>query len=386
MRIAIVFEENLFDRKGAFLAKWERARHLQGREGIQADVFCVQQFYGPIVGALLGKRTMDGVPEKDWVGRKELDVNGVTFRMLWMRYSVLDHFLFYKLKVRPLLYPLFLRRMAKLLKNYDLVSAHSFEGGGLAREAYLQFGIPFTMSWHGSDIHTKPYRYPCIVADTVDLMATAKMNFFVSKALMEQSNLLGPGKKQVLYNGCDEAFRPIVGVKKEDVRVIAYVGSLVKLKNAHLLPAIFKRIKEIWEGKPLLFWIIGDGKQRSLVEGEMEVACTFMGDVDFARMPLLMNEMDLLVLPSRNEGLGMVLQEAIHCGTRAVGSMVGGIPESIGKQYCVPFSDDKDEFVENFARRCVDVLSAPMQQEPNPEMDWNVTARKEIEVYQSMLQ
>ena len=64
-RIAAVFEENIFDRKGSFRAKLERVRHLMEQEDCSVDVWCIQVRYTWLVRLLLGKRYLDGVSEAD---------------------------------------------------------------------------------------------------------------------------------------------------------------------------------------------------------------------------------------------------------------------------------------------------------------------------------
>ena len=389
-RIAVVFEEDIFDQKGTFRAKLERIRHLSGFE---VDVYCICLRYGLPERMILGTRYLEGVSERDLVSRKTLDFEGVTYRMQWKDYSILDHFLFFKCGVRPLRYPRFLKRMAESLKGYDLIYAHGFEGGFLAREAWRRNGIPYCVTWHGSDIHTKPFRYPCIRKDTASILAEAQMNFFVSRSLLETSDTLGPGKKTVLYNGCSEEFFPMDTVARGRLRrqyglegetVVGYVGNLVALKNAHLLPAIFEGIRTRL-GRTVTFWVIGDGKLRREVESGMKVPCRFWGNVAHDRLPALMNCMDLLVLPSRQEGLGLVLLEALHCGCKAVGTDTGGIPEVIGREACVPFTGDDRAFIEAFADKAVSILDAPFRQFPPSGMDWEESARKEKEVLESIL-
>lgn len=387
-RVAIVFEENIFDRKGAFLAKLQRARHLREQEGMDVDVWCIQVSYGWLVRKLLAKRTLDGQSEAQ-VGRPEtLTFDGVTYHMLWLRYSILDHFLFFKMKLRPVLYPRFLKRVSSMFQGYDLMSAHSFEGAYLAREVQRRFGIPYCVTWHGSDVHTKPFKYPCIRELTAQFMAGARMNFFVSKALLEKSEELGPGKKQVLYNGCSEAFVRYDDSKRYELRkkyqlndapVVGFVGNLEKVKNASLLPSLFAGIQK-YSTVNLDFWVVGDGREKASIQAGMQVPCRFFGNLSPEQMPEVFNCLDLLILPSLNEGLPLVVLEALNCGCRVVGSRVGGVPEVLDEAHCVPLGDD---FVHRFAKSAAATLADSFSQSIPAEMSWEVTARKEAEVYRN---
>lgn len=388
-KIAVVFEENIFDQKGAFRAKLERVRHLRAQEGLQVDVWCIQVRYTWIERLLLGRRTVSGIPEKVVGKQDEIIFDGVPFHMLWLDYSILDHFLFFKLKLRPLLYPRFLQKRSALFRQYDLLSAHSFEGGYLALAAQKRYGIPYCVSWHGSDVHTKPFKYPCIRPLTAEVMAGARHNFFVSKGLLAISDQIGPGVKSVLYNGCSEAFCRFEAPRRallrtsyqvDGVTVVGFAGNLEEVKNVSVLPALFARIREELD-TPVAFWVIGDGRLRRQIESQMQVPCRFWGNVPAGQMPEYLNAMDLLVLPSKNEGLPLILLEAIRCGCKAMASEVGGIPEVLGPAYCVPPGDG---FVERFARLAVETLRSPEVQQVPEEMSWAVSAAREAEVYRSI--
>lgn len=389
-RIAAVFEENIFDRKGSFRAKLERVRHLLEQGDCSVDVWCIQVRYTWLVRLLLGKRYLDGVSEAELGRPKEILFEGIPYHMLWLDYSILDHFLFFKLGRRPWFYPRFLKKKAALFQGYDILSAHGFEGAFLARAVEERYGIPYCVSWHGSDIHTKPFKYPCIRPLTAALMSGARMNFFVSQALLEQSEAVGPGNKMVLYNGCDDSFRRIsdedrsdlrrqMGLADED-RVVGFVGNLVPLKNADLLPDLFARIRDLSD-RPVRFWVIGEGRLSAEIRQRMRVPCEFWGNLPPEQMPRMYHAMDLLMLPSRQEGLGLVLLEALQCGCKAVGSAVGGIPEVLDAGHIVAPGEG---FVDRFARTVVDALSSGENQVVPEAMSWDVSARTEIEVYRQI--
>ena len=98
-------------------------------------------------------------------------------------------------------------------------------------------------------------------------------------------------------------------------------------------------------------------------------------------MPAVMNSIDVLVLPSLNEGLPLVCAEAISCGAKVVGSDVGGIPEVVGHDNVVPLGDS---FVKDIADKIVSMLNgqSPVQTLPS-EISWSRTASLELSIMQS---
>jgi glycosyltransferase involved in cell wall biosynthesis len=92
-------------------------------------------------------------------------------------------------------------------------------------------------------------------------------------------------------------------------------------------------------------------------------------------MPAMMNNIDVLVLPSHNEGLPLVCAEAIRCGACAIGADVGGVAEVIGKDYVIPHGDG---FVASMASKVVSVLENGCVQTVPDHLDWTVTAEREM--------
>ena len=77
---------------------------------------------------------------------------------------------------------------------------------------------------------------------------------------------------------------------------------------------------------------------------------------------------DVLCLPSRWEGLGLVLVEAMLRGVPVVGSRAGAIPEALGHgAYGVLFEPgDEDGLVAAIARARIDGPSSPPARSATP--------------------
>ena len=139
------------------------------------------------------------------------------------------------------------------------------------------------------------------------------------------------------------------------------------------------------------------------------MAIRFFGNQPSPAMPDIMNCIDVLVLPSLNEGLPLVCAEALSCGAAVVGSDVGGIAEVIGSENVVPLvspydnwspSDNvpppgphseglsrpyDDSFVNGMAEKVVAALmgQTPSQALP-PDISWSRTAAQELAALKSL--
>ena len=471
MKLAVIFESSPFDRKGLFNAVHNRVKHLLATGECSVDVFCIHSRDNAFTRRV---RHTPEVPSVD-----ETVVDGIRYRLLWYRFSILDNVLLEKLHLRPWLFRRFMESHVDLLKGYDAVIAHSFCGGLFALAAHQRFGIPYYVTWHGSDVHTHPWRVPVILEDTRAVIESARCNFFVSRALLEASERItsandvlpvssgdtggaqahrrvtsgvSPVRKEVLYNGVSEDFvkyspeqraavRERYGLSAED-KVVAFVGNLVTVKNVLSLPEIFAQVASRFaevsgtlsdscgRSARLKFWIVGDGKLRAQLEtaclesltrhceerspsrhceDRSDVAISFFGNQPSPALPDIMNCIDVLVLPSLNEGLPLVCAEAISCGAAVVGSDVGGIAEVIGSENVVPLvshsdngspSDNvpppgshseglsrlyDDSFVNGMAEKVVAALvgQAPSQALP-PDISWARTAALELAALKSL--
>ena len=276
-----------------------------------------------------------------------------------------------------------------------MISAHSINCGNLAYQIAKRDNIPFCVTWHGTDIHTAPFVSDSKFKSVCEILTSATYNFFVSEQLRTIGSTISPGMTSiVLYNGRNYSFTKYDAEKRDAVlklkgiesntKVVSFVGNLLEVKNPQLLAPIFSAVYHKYSG-PVVFWIIGTGKMASQVEyscKEYGVKCIMWGAQPVDVMPDFFNCIDVLVLPSRNEGLPLVTVEALACGANVVGSDVGGISEAIGKENVFPHGNS---FVEEISDRIVHMLSSNVDQPLSKQFDWQNTATKEVEIYNKLL-
>ncbi|MDE5955785.1 MAG: glycosyltransferase, partial [Bacteroidales bacterium] len=112
------------------------------------------------------------------------------------------------------------------------------------------------------------------------------------------------------------------------------------------------------------------------------ITVRFWGNVSSGTMPAMMNCIDLLVMPSLNEGLPLAAAEALKCGAAVIGSAAGGIPEVIGDECAVPLGPS---FVEDMAALGCRLLAEGASGQVPGNMDWNKTAAAELDFVRQLL-
>ena len=115
-----------------------------------------------------------------------------------------------------------------------------------------------------------------------------------------------------------------------DATTLLYVGRLGARKGLGLAFQALARLND----PNIEFLIAGTGRHEERLRtlaAKLGVAdqIRFLGYVSDEELPVLYSSADVFVLPSRYEGFGLVLLEAMACGTPVIGTDVGGIPTVI---------------------------------------------------------
>lgn len=122
---------------------------------------------------------------------------------------------------------------------------------------------------------------------------------------------------------------PALVATSTETRWVVYVGRFVAQKGLDVLIDAFRHVRTCFDAKLAL---VGDGPLRDSLVAQIE-AVGLTEDVILAgyvdQPAAWIQSADVLVLPSRSEGLGNVLIEALACGTQIVASDCPGGPAEI---------------------------------------------------------
>jgi len=388
MKIALITSSTTLKPDGRFHNVRNRVKYLNSYEGVDLDVYLFRN-NDDLFHRLLFKRKKMPIEETT-----ELD--NIKYKNLWVNYRFADSILTHVFNCRDIICKSQIETFTSLFSDYDIILAHSIEGKYLAYQVKKCFSIPYINGWHGSDLNITPFKSKKKFNLHKQLINAADHNLFVSKKLLEKSDVFTDRKnRSVSYSGVSSSFFPfeqsVISQLKEKYNlsnkyIVGYVGNFRHIKNVLVLPAIFKMVQD--RLGDVGFVLVGDergllSKMKKLVN-KLEVKnVLFVGKRDRTEIPDIMNCFDLLILPSLKEGLPLVTLEALACGVPVVGSKVGGIPESIGEENTFELNE---EFEKNISNRIIEILVN--NEKPKPLSDvfsWDKTINELVELCKEII-
>tara|TARA_Y100001933_G_scaffold264744_1_gene332209 strand:+ start:94336 stop:95496 length:1161 start_codon:yes stop_codon:yes gene_type:complete len=238
-----------------------------------------------------------------------------------------------------------IRKLIKQTKP-DIVHTHSSKAGITGRLAAWQGKVPGVLhTVHGLPFHDKQPRWIHQTYVMLERFAAkrchkivgitqAMIDAFIEKRIgkTEQFAIIPSGvsvEEFATPTASREVTRQAYGIPN-DVPVVGIVARLDPLKGHHDLLDIYPKLLERHPDLRLFF--VGDGWDRDQIEKRIEdqhweKQVILAGLVPPRQVPSLLHAMDIMALPSYQEGQGRTLVEALLCGCAIVGYDVGGIGE-----------------------------------------------------------
>jgi glycosyltransferase involved in cell wall biosynthesis len=211
------------------------------------------------------------------------------------------------------------------------------------------------------------------------------------------------GKVRIVPNGVNvEKFKPMENpalVKRQfglgNEPCVLFVGSLIPRKGLSFLVEAAKRI--VKENAETKFLIVGEGPQKnqltvSLQSANLSSNFKFLGNLKDDDLSAAYNCADVFVLPSIQEGQGIVLLEAQACGKPVVAFDVGGVNEAVhnGETGLLVKRGSSEELGDALLRLLPDKplrekIGANGRRFVSENFTWDICAQKMLKVYREAL-
>jgi glycosyltransferase involved in cell wall biosynthesis len=241
----------------------------------------------------------------------------------------------------------------------DVAHLHSAKAG-LAGRLAIRGRVPTVFQPHAWSFHAADG--PVQIASTAWerwAMRWTHLLIAVSRGELAEGLRLGieAPRSEVVSNGVDVRYftpgdrteaRERLGLGPRPLAVV--LGRLARQKGQDLALAAWPRISALVPGAHLA--IVGDGPERAALAAALPSGVSLHGAVADPRDWLA--AADVVLLPSRWEGMALVPLEAMACARSVVGFDVAGVAESVGDAGATVPAGDVDALADAVAERLAD--------------------------------
>lgn len=203
-------------------------------------------------------------------------------------------------------------------------------------------------------IYGTKLKHACRIADKIIAMSER------TKQDLIELLKISPGKIEVIYQGCDPVFKQAATEQeKQAIRkkynlpqeFILSVGTIEERKNLLLLikalPGVTNPIKLAAIGRQTDY---AKRVKQLISDLDLEDRVTFLDTIDFTDLPAIYQSAKVFVYPSRYEGFGIPILEALCSGTPVIASTGSCLEEAGGPDSLYTDPDNAKELAEKLNR------------------------------------
>ena len=283
------------------------------------------------------------------------------------------------------------------LKSFDLIHAHYWLSGLVAKHISNEFNIPFVFTAHSLGVFLDGYnkeRVDCekLIMTSSDLI-TASSNF--EQNLISESYQIDKNKIKKITPGIDRSlFAPDLSANRKNI--FLSIGRIQQQKGQRVTIDFLNNFRKV-ENDFVCYFIGGpsgnSGKEylvelkEQVVELNLETHVKFLENLPQTKIKELLNESKLLIHTSQFETFGLVAIEANSMGVPVLSTNSGSFPEIIFSGVNGYLADNLvDGNVNNYVRdllRDNKTFEETMFNciEKSINYDWKITARDIEEIY-----
>lgn len=244
--------------------------------------------------------------------------------------------------------PIFIFRLAKLMKNYDIVHTHNTAPQLFAAIGSVLCSVVLCTTEHNTSNRRRDWKWYA----PIDKWMYSRYSKVICISDSTEHNLRDfikdtSDKICTILNGINIAHysqavpidRSIIS-KHIERKVIAMVAGFRYQKDQETLIRAFKNLPEDYE-----LWLVGDGERRSIIEqcikdNKLEDRVLLLGIR--SDIPSLLKSVDVVVQSSHWEGFGLAAVEGMAAGKPVIASDVEGLAQVVENAGLLfPLGDDK---------------------------------------------
>ena len=283
------------------------------------------------------------------------------------------------------------------LKSFDLIHAHYWLSGLVAKHISNEFNIPFVFTAHSLGVFLDGYNKERVDCEKLVMTSsnfiTASSNF--EQNLISESYQIDKNKIKKITPGIDRSlFAPDLSANRKNI--FLSIGRIQQQKGQRVTIDFLNNFRKV-ENDFVCYFIGGpsgnSGKEylvelkEQVVELNLENHVKFLENLPQTKIKELLNESKLLIHTSQFETFGLVAIEANSMGVPVLSTNSGSFPEIIFSGVNGYLADNLvDGNVNNYVRdllRDNKTFEETMFNciEKSINYDWKITARDIEEIY-----